>query len=130
MAIPLIIQDGTQPYGTGSPITIGATTYVVESETITQQQTTAEDFHADGTPNRKRWTKGRYNHDLTLQLATGSTAYPTPGATYTRTPPNEASAVTFVVPFTVPFAATNSAGAIRTLQFTAESVVNSITTIA
>lgn len=129
MPIPTIIQDGTQPYGTGSPITIGAVTYVVESENITPQQTTAEDFHADGTPNRKRWTKGRYNHDLTLQLATGSTTYPVAGQTYTRTPPNESSPVTFVVPYTVPYVATNSAGDIRTCQFTAESVVNSITLV-
>jgi hypothetical protein len=62
-----------------------------------------------------------------LQLATGSTAYPPGGATFTYQPPNEASAVTFVVIPEDIYEETNEVK-IRTAKLKAESVVNSITT--
>lgn len=119
MAVPNQILDGTPAYGTSS-ITIDSVTYIVNKETITPNWATAEDFTASGLPNRKRWTKGRYTWQGELQLADSSTEFPTPGATFTRTPPNEASAVTFAVT-TVPYEADNQPGSIRVANVTAES---------
>ena len=126
MAVPNQILDGTPAYGTTS-ITINAVTYIVNKETITPNWSNAETYNADGTPNQKRWTKGRYTAEYELQLASGSTAFPPPGSTFTRTPPNETSAVTFVTT-TVPFEAENAPGSIRTAKVSAESTVNAITT--
>jgi len=126
MAVPSQILDGTPAYGTTS-ITINAVTYIVNKETITPNWTDAETFNADGTPNQKRWTKGRYTAQYELQLASGSTAFPPPGSTFTRTPPNETSSVTFVTT-TVPYEADNGPGTIRVANVTAESTVNAITT--
>lgn len=126
MAIPNQILDGTPAYGTTS-ITINSVTYIVNKETITPNWTSTETQNADGTPNQKRWTKGRYTAEYELQLASGSTAFPPAGSTFTRTPPNETSPVTFVTT-SVPYEAENSPGSIRTAKVTAESTVNAITT--
>jgi len=119
MAIPNQILDGTPAYGTDT-ITINAVTYIVNKETITPNWASTEDFTAAGLPNRKHWTKGRYTWQGELQLASSATAFPAPGATFTRTPPNETSAVTFAVTV-VPFEADNTPGGIRVLNVTAES---------
>ena len=119
MAIPNQILDGTPAYGTDI-ITINAVTYIVNKETITPNWTSAEDHTAAGLPGRKHWTKGRYTWQGELQLASASTAFPAAGATFTRTPPNETSALTFAV-IGVPFEADNAPGAIRVVNVSAES---------
>ena len=126
MSVPNQILDGTPAYGTNT-ITVNAVTYIVNKETCTPNWGTAENHTAAGLPNQKRWTKGRYTYQGEWQLATSGTAFPPPGTTFTYTPPNEASAATFVVT-TVPFESSNQPGEIRVANVTAESVVNSITT--
>ncbi len=127
MAVPAFIFDGVAPYGTLGTLTIGGVTYVVEDLKVTPSWATAEDRTALGGPNRKRWTKGRYGLELKLQLATGSTAYPIPGATFSLQVKNETSASTFVV-IEVPEEYNNDSGNITTVTVRCESVVNSITT--
>jgi len=119
MPVPNQILDGTPAYGT-TTITINAVTYIVNKKTITPNWSSTEDFTAAGLPNRKHWTKGRYTWQAELQLASGSTAFPAPGATFTDTPPNETSAVTFAVTV-VPQEEDNTPGGIRVVNVTAES---------
>jgi hypothetical protein len=119
MAVPNQLLDGTPQYGTDS-ITINSVTYIVNKETITPSWASTEDFTAAGLPSRKHWSKGRYKWTGELQLASGSTAFPAPGATFTRTPPNESLAVMFAVT-EVPFEADNTPGGIRVVNITAES---------
>ncbi len=126
MAIPNQILDGTPAYGTTS-ITIGANTYVLNKESMTLSWTSAENFTAAGLPNQKRWTKGRWQFSAELQLGSGATTYPVSGTTFTRTPPNETSAVTFVV-LEMPYESDNQPGSIRVANMTAEQVIGSITT--
>ncbi len=129
MSVPSLILDGIMPYGTGTPLTINGITYAIESENITDNWTEAEDFTAEGKPNRLRLTKQRYTGSYTVQLATGSTQYPAQGQTFQRTPPNEASPVTFIVTG-VPYTATNSAGDIRTCTFNVKQAIGNVTTVA
>jgi hypothetical protein len=119
MAVPNQILDGTPAYGTAT-ITIGITTYIVNKETITPSWASTEDFTAAGLPSRKHWTKGRYKWTGELQLVDSSTVFPAPGATFTRTPPNETNPVLFAVT-EVPFEADNTPGGIRVVNITAES---------
>lgn len=125
--MPTNILDGTPPYGTIGTITLNAVTYVVESEKCTPHWVTAEDRTATGTPNRKRWVKDRYDLELKLQLASSSTAYPPPGTTYSYTPKNEASALTFVV-LDTPRETNNEASFIETATIQLQSAIGSITT--
>lgn len=134
MAVPQNIYDGAQAFGTNGitgtegTVTIGSTSYVVEESNITPEWTQANDFTAIGGPGRERQTKQRYSGTLTLQLATQTTPYPIPGATFTRVVPNEASSpLTFYVTL-VPYTLSNSASGMRTAQITVRQVINGITT--
>ena len=127
MALPSIILDGVMPYGT-TPITINGVTYIVDDNSLTPNWTTAEDQTSSGGPGRARYTKGRWEGTMTLQLATGATAYPPSGATFTYPVPNEGN-LTFVV-LNVPYTSNNQPSNIRTCTITARQVIYAITTVA
>lgn len=127
MALPSIILDGVMPYGT-TPITIGGVTYIVDDVNINPNWTTAEDNTSSGGPGRRRDTKQRWQGTMTLQLATGATAYPQSGATFTYPVPNEGN-LTFVVS-SVPYTANNQPSNIRTVQITVWQVLYGISTVA
>ena len=126
MSQPNEILDGTPPHGT-TPLTINAVTYIVNTQSIKCTYASDENHTSTGLPNQKLWVKGRYMFEAELQLATGSTAYPPGGTTFTYTPPNESSPVTFVVIPEDIFDATNDVK-IRTAKLKAEQVIIGITT--
>jgi hypothetical protein len=126
MAIPNQILDGSPQYGT-SNLTIGGTTYICNNIACTMTWTSAENQTAAGLPYQKRWTRGRWQFSTELQIATSGTPYPVSGTTFSYQPPNETSALTFVV-LEVPFNATNSPGEIRVINMTAEEARIGITT--
>lgn len=127
MAIPNQILDGTPPHGTLGTATINAVAYIVEDEKCTPHWNSGEDRLANGLPNRKRWTKDRYDLELTLQLATPTTPYPPAGATYSYTPKGEATALVFVV-LDTPEERNNETSFIETAKIKLQSTVNAITT--
>ncbi len=127
MALPSIVLDGVMDYGT-SPVTISGTVYIVDTENLSPNYTEASDNTSSGGPGRARWTKQRWGGTMTLQLATGATAYPVVGATFTHTVPND-GALTFVVT-NVPFEANNNPSNIRTMTITVSQVIYGITTVA
>jgi len=127
MAVPSVILDGTMPYGTGSAITINSVSYIMNNEVITPDWAEAKDNAGTGSPGRRRWTKQYYTWEAELQLATSGTAFPPPGSTFQRTPPNEASPVTFYVVQT-PYNSSNQPSDIRVAKITAHEAKNSVTT--
>lgn len=127
--IPTEILDGTPPYGTKGTITIAGTVYIIEDEKVTPKWDTAEDRFATGSPNRKRWTKGRYDLELKLQLASAATPYPPPASTFNFVVKNETNPVQFVV-IETPEERNNETSFIETVTIKCESVVNAITTVA
>lgn len=129
MAVPTEILDGTPPYGTKGTITIAGTVYIIEDEKVTPKWDTAEDRLANGSPNRKRWTKGRYDLELKLQLASSATPYPPPASTFNFVVKNETNPVPFVV-IETPEERNNETSFIETVTIKCESVVNAITTVA
>lgn len=129
MSTPSQILDGTPPHGTLGTATIGGVQYIVEDEKCTPHWDSAEDRLAVGTPNRKRWTKGRYDLELQLQLASSGTAYPIAGTTYTYTPKNEAAAVVFIV-LDTPEERNNETSFIETAKIKLQSSVGAVTTVA
>lgn len=121
------IKDGSPPSGTTTVTTItGAVSYIVNNESITPTWDEASNRTATGGPNQLLLVKGRYKYSGEWQLASGSTAYPTPGDTFLRTVPNEASAVTFVVAGT-PFEYTNEVQ-IRVAKVEGWQAIGTITT--
>ena len=126
MSQPNEILDGTPPHGT-TTLTINAVAYIVNTQSIKCTYTSDENRTATGLPNQKLWVKGRYMLEAELQLASGSTAYPPGGVTFTYTPPNEASPITFVV---IPedIQDTTNDVKIRTAKLKAEQAIGSITT--
>lgn len=127
MSVPQFILDGTAPHGTMGTITINTVAYIVEDEKVTPNWSEASDRKADGSPNRKRWTRDRYKLELKLQLAASNTAYPPPGSTFTYAPKNIGNAITFVV-INTPEERSNEESQIETATISCEEVVNSITT--
>jgi len=127
MPVPNIVLDGSMPYGSRT-LTINAVTYKVNSLDIDRPTATAEDNNTDGSPNRARWTAQRSTLAAELQLATGSTAYPQFGQTFTDTFDSNYGAETFVVTAAA-YSESNDPGEIRTVSITASEVINSITTV-
>lgn len=127
MAVPSFILDGTPPYGTLGTITLNAVAYIVEDEKCTPEWTEAADRLANGRPNRARQTKGRYDLELKLQLASSATAYPPPGTTFTYTPKNEASPLTFYV-IDTPEERNNEASFIETATIKCKQAIGAVTT--
>lgn len=127
MAVSNFILDGTPPFGTMGTITLNAVAYIVEDEKCTPEWTEATDRLANGRPNRARQTKGRYDLELKLQLASSATAYPVPGTTFTYTPKNEAAPLTFYVVET-PEERNNEATFIETVTIKCKQAINSVTT--
>ena len=127
MAVPKIILDGTQAYGTRT-LTIGGVAYKVNNISVTRPSTEAEDENTDGTPNRRRETRGRATLTGELQLATSSTAYPKFGDTFSATFDAQYGSETFVLK-PVPYGETNAAGDIRVVAIEATEVINSITVV-
>jgi len=124
---PNRILDGAPPFGTTSVTMItSAVTYIVNTETITPVWGEAENRTATAGPNQSIYVKGKYTYSGEWQLGTSGTAYPIPGDTFSRTVPNEASAITFVVTET-PFEYTNEV-AIRVAKVTAKQAIGTITT--
>lgn len=127
MAVPNIILDGTPPYGTKGTITIAGTAYIIEDEKVTPSWGTAEDRTQVGRPNRKRWTKERYQLELKLQLASSATPYPPPGSTFNYQVKSETSTTPFVV-IETPEERNNEVSFIETVTIKCEEVINAITT--
>lgn len=120
------IKDGTPPSGTTTITTSEAVTYIVNNETITPTWDEASNRTATGGPNQLLLVKGRYKYSGEWQLASSSTTYPTPGATFTRAVPQEAATVTFVVAGT-PFEYTNEVQ-IRVAKVEGWQAIGTITT--
>jgi hypothetical protein len=132
MAIPSNVFDssgGTMPYGT-SPVTCGGETYIVNSEDITPSYASAQAQTSVGGPGQKRWTRERFQYSGEWQLANTGTAYPEPGATFTRVVKNVTAPLTFVVVPGPVNHSDNQPGSIRVITVTAEEVIYSITTVA
>lgn len=129
MAVPSVILDGTQAYGTGSAITINSVPYIMSDEEITPVWDEAHDNIATGAPGRSRYTKGKYKWSATLQLATSGTAFPPPGSTFQRTPPNETIALNFFI-LETPYSATNQPGDTRVAKCTARQYTGTLSTVA
>lgn len=127
MAVPNFILDGTPPYGTMGTITLNAVVYVVEDEKCNPHWLEARDYTATGRPGRARQTKDLYDIELKLQLASSATAYPPPGTTFTYTPKNETSPLTFYVVET-PEERNNSASFIETATIKAKQAAGAVTT--
>ncbi len=127
MAVPNFILDGTPPYGTMGTISLNSVTYIVEDEKCTPNWSRAADRTGTGLPNRQRFTKDLYDIELKLQLASSSTAYPPPGTTFTYTPKNESSALTFFVVET-PEERTNSEDFIETVTIKAKQAKGTVST--
>lgn len=127
MAVPRIILDGAQAYGTtvgsSGTITINAVAYIVNSVTPRRNSTRAEDRVADGGPGRARDTADFDECDLELQLATSATASPKFGDTFSMTlDSNYGSETWYVGPVSPP--QSNEPGQIRTVSITAHKVNN------
>lgn len=127
MAVPKIVLDGTMAYGS-RVLTINSVAYIVNNIQITRPSTEAEDEKQDGTPGRRRETRGRAEFSGELQLAASNTAYPKFGDTFSATFDAQYGAETFALQ-PVPYGETNAAGDIRVVNITAKEVVNSITVV-
>lgn len=125
MSTPNQILDGVPLTGT-TPVTCNSVTYGVNRESCPVVYEDASNKSSPGRRNQKIWVKQPYVYSGEWQLPSGSSAYPPPGATFTRTLPNEASPITFVV-LRPGYEATIDVS-IRAIPIEAEEVVNSITT--
>ena len=126
MPVPSFVLDGAMAYGSRT-LTINAVTYKVVSLDIARPTVAAEDNLQTSAPGRKRWTGQRAQLTATLQLATGSTAYPQFGNTFTDTFDSNYGSETFVIT-EPPYSESNDPGEIRTVSITAEAVLIGITT--
>lgn len=124
-----IVLDGSMAYGTGSAITIGGTSYIIENVNIDRGNSEANSKDALGRPNRARYTIDVPTLTADLQLATSSTAYPAFGSTFTYSA-DQGSETWIVLPQN--FAATNGEGDIRIAPLRAKKAINpgNVTTVA
>ncbi len=77
-------QDGTQAFGIpDSPVTINAVVYIAEDITITAPTTVVEIKDPSGIPTGQALIPEVITGTAKLQLATGSTAMPQLGGTFT-----------------------------------------------
>jgi len=115
------------PYGSRT-LTINAVTYKVNSLDIDRPTAEASDNNTDGTPNRARWTAQRASFTAELQLATGSTALPQFGNTFSDTFDSNYGSESFVITNS-PYSESNDPGEIRTVSITAAKVINGIVVV-
>lgn len=132
MAVPRIVQDGSQAYGviigSSGVIQINGVSYKVNNVTPSRASQEAKDYNPDGTPGRRRDTADFDTCSMELQLGTSATAYPKFGDTFSMTLDSNYGAETWVVqPVAVP--QTNGAGDIRAIPLEVKKVYNSITTV-
>lgn len=132
MAVPRIVLDGTMGYGviigTSGTITINAVAYIVNNWQVTRGVQEAKDYKADGGVGRQRKTADFDTFSCELQLATGSTAYPKFGDSFSVTCDDQYGPETWYCdPVSVP--QTNDAGAIRVVPLTGSKAYNGAPTV-
>ena len=129
MAYPKEILDGSMSVGTygaagSGTVSIAGQTYIVESETLTPNWTTAEARGSTGRINRKRSIKQPFTLALKLQLANSSVPYPPAGSQFTWfSKQTGVGTLNFYVK-DVPEERNNEENFIESVSITAEEVLN------
>lgn len=132
MSAPSFILDGAQVYGTtGLNAVINGVTYQLNNINVTRPYTKAMDRTPAGKPQRQRFTSDVATMTAEAQLATGTTAYPQAGTTFTLTVDSNYGSETWIV-MPQEFTASNGEGDIRVVPLKCEKAINpaNITTVA
>lgn len=122
MAVPRIVIDGPQVYGTTTGITLGGQVVIFNTLTIDRNVTEAVQNDAAGRPRTRRSTEGVATFSGEAQINPGDT-YPKHGDQVTFTVDPNYGAETFLMN-PVGQSQTNGAGDVRVLNVTGAKVLN------
>ena len=129
MAAPVIVLDGSQPYGT-STVTINGSVVIMDDINITRAVDNAEDRKANGAPNRARYTAGFDSMTATAQAPSGTAITFKFGDTFTLLVDDNYGTETWVI-MPVNVQQTNDPTGVRKLPVTCRKVYNvTVTTVA